>query len=277
MHTCPLATPGTPPVPHVGGPVLKGCPQVMIGFMPAARVGDTCVCVGPPDVIAKGSMGVMIGYMPAARIGDLTAHGGVITVGCPTVVIGEVGGGGGGPGGGAPGGGGGGPGGGAGGTPGTAPGGGGGGPASSTKGPFATQDEAARAALEEANPQSIADNLEYAGLIYRGADGQYYYTGPVKGTDQGANPFAAPAPPGSTVVGDYHTHADYSLADPVTGAAIRTSDPARDDFDSDNFSTTDKTGIASDGAGTPGYAGYLGTPSGTFRKYDPATGSDTAF
>ena len=77
------------------------------------------------------------------------------------------------------------------------------------------------------------------------------------------------------MVGDYHTHGDYSTADPATGAAVRTSDPANDDFNSDNFSGTDKTGIASDGAGTPGYAGYLGTPSGTFRRYDPATGNDT--
>ncbi len=85
MHTCPMVT-GT--VPHVGGPVVIGCPTVMIGFMPAARVGDMCVCVGPPDTIAKGSATVMIGNMPAARIGDNTAHGGVIVAGCPTVIIG---------------------------------------------------------------------------------------------------------------------------------------------------------------------------------------------
>jgi uncharacterized Zn-binding protein involved in type VI secretion len=65
-----------------------GCPTVLIGFMPAARVGDMAVCVGPPDVIAKGSATVMIGFMPAARIGDNTAHGGVIVAGCPTVMIG---------------------------------------------------------------------------------------------------------------------------------------------------------------------------------------------
>jgi uncharacterized Zn-binding protein involved in type VI secretion len=86
MHTCPMVT-GV--VPHVGGPILPpGCPQVMIGFMPAARVTDLATCVGPPDVIVKGSMTVMIGYLPAARLGDLTAHGGVIVMGCPTVMIG---------------------------------------------------------------------------------------------------------------------------------------------------------------------------------------------
>ena len=65
-----------------------GAPTVMIGFMPAARVGDMCVCDGPPDTIAKGSATVMIGGRPAARIGDNTAHGGVIVLGCPTVMIG---------------------------------------------------------------------------------------------------------------------------------------------------------------------------------------------
>ncbi len=89
MHTCPMVTPGTPPIPHVGGPILPpGCPTVLIGFVPAARVGDMCVCVGPPDNIAMGSTTVMIGNMQAARIGDPTAHGGVIAVGLPTVMIG---------------------------------------------------------------------------------------------------------------------------------------------------------------------------------------------
>ncbi len=88
MHTCPMATPGTPPIPHVGGPISMGYPTVMIGFMPAARVGDMAVCVGPPDAIAMGSTTVMIGFMPAARMGDSTAHGGAIVAGFPTVMIG---------------------------------------------------------------------------------------------------------------------------------------------------------------------------------------------
>ncbi len=89
MHTCPMVTPGLPPVPHVGGPITgPGVPTVLIGMMPAAVMGDMCVCVGPPDTIAKGSATVMIGNKPAARMGDNTAHGGVITVGCPTVQIG---------------------------------------------------------------------------------------------------------------------------------------------------------------------------------------------
>lgn len=89
MHTCPMVTPGVPPVPHVGGPVVgPGCPTVLIGKLPAARVGDSLVCVGPPDAIVKGSATVMIGGMPAARMGDTTAHGGAIVLGLPTVLIG---------------------------------------------------------------------------------------------------------------------------------------------------------------------------------------------
>lgn len=86
MHVCPMVT-GV--VPHVGGPILPaGCPTVLIGGVPAARVGDMLTCVGPPDTIAKGSATVMIGGPPAARLGDLTAHGGNIVVGLPTVMIG---------------------------------------------------------------------------------------------------------------------------------------------------------------------------------------------
>src|SRR6266478_8221677 len=73
MHVCPMVT-GV--VPHVGGPIIApGCPTVLIGFLPAARVTDMAVCVGPPDMIAMGSTSVMIGFLPAARIGDMTIHG----------------------------------------------------------------------------------------------------------------------------------------------------------------------------------------------------------
>ena len=89
MHACPMQTPGTPPIPHVGGPILPpGCPSVLIGGQPAARVGDMATCTGPPDNIVVGSATVLIGGQPAARIGDTTAHGGTITAGCPTVLIG---------------------------------------------------------------------------------------------------------------------------------------------------------------------------------------------
>ncbi len=85
MHVCPMVT-GV--VPHVGGPIAMGCFTVFVGKLPAARVSDMAVCVGPPDIIAMGSGTVFIGKMPAARIGDMTAHGGVITVGYPTVLTG---------------------------------------------------------------------------------------------------------------------------------------------------------------------------------------------
>jgi uncharacterized Zn-binding protein involved in type VI secretion len=89
MHMCPMVTPGVPPIPHVGGPILPpGMPTVLIGGMPAARATSMCVCVGPPDVIVKASMTVLIGGMPAARMGDMTAHGGTIVLGLPTVLIG---------------------------------------------------------------------------------------------------------------------------------------------------------------------------------------------
>jgi uncharacterized Zn-binding protein involved in type VI secretion len=85
MHTCPMVT-GV--VPHVGGPISLGCPTVLIGNLPAARVGDMAVCAGPPDSIILGSFTVLVGGKPAARMGDMTAHGGVITLGMVTVLIG---------------------------------------------------------------------------------------------------------------------------------------------------------------------------------------------
>ncbi|MBP2161050.1 MULTISPECIES: PAAR domain-containing protein [Asticcacaulis] len=98
MHTCPMFN---GPVPHVGGPIAgPGAPTVLTGNLPQARVSDMLVCVGPPDVIVKGSMTVLVMGMPAARMGDMTAHGGSIILGFPTVMIGDAGGGGGGGGGG---------------------------------------------------------------------------------------------------------------------------------------------------------------------------------
>ena len=89
MHVCPMVTPGTPPIPHVGGPVTgPGAPTVLICGLPAARVSDMCVCVGPPDTIAKGSPTVIVLGMMQARIGDLTMHGGNLVAGAPTVLVG---------------------------------------------------------------------------------------------------------------------------------------------------------------------------------------------
>ena len=86
MHTCPMSNGSSP---HVGGPILPpGTPTVLIGGMPAATLGDMLTCAGPPDSIIAGSSTVAIGGKPAARQNDSTAHGGMIAIGCPTVMIG---------------------------------------------------------------------------------------------------------------------------------------------------------------------------------------------
>jgi len=65
--------------------IPPGVPTVLIGGLPAAKLGDSCGV----DAIVKGSATVLIGGMPAARIADLTASGGAIMPpGCPTVLIG---------------------------------------------------------------------------------------------------------------------------------------------------------------------------------------------
>jgi len=85
FHVCPMVD-GV--VPHVGGPVILGDFTVLIEGLPAARIGDLLICVGPPDVIMTGVANVLIGGMPAARLTDTTVHGGVIVMGAFTVLIG---------------------------------------------------------------------------------------------------------------------------------------------------------------------------------------------
>ena len=75
---------------HVGGPILgPGASRVLIGGQPAATVGTVSMCIGPTDTITEGSATVIIGGKPAARLGDPTAHGGTITWGLPSVLIGD--------------------------------------------------------------------------------------------------------------------------------------------------------------------------------------------
>jgi uncharacterized Zn-binding protein involved in type VI secretion len=89
MHVCPMLTPGVPPIPHVGGPILPpGQPTVLVGSMPAAKATSMCVCVGPPSLVAMGSVTVLVGGLPAGRLGDPTAHGGSVVLGLPTVLVG---------------------------------------------------------------------------------------------------------------------------------------------------------------------------------------------
>lgn len=85
LHICPKKT---GKVPHVGGPTVQGSSNVLIGGKPAARVGDMMLCVGPPDKIASGSSTVLVNGKPLARMGDSSAHGGVIVIGDPTVLVG---------------------------------------------------------------------------------------------------------------------------------------------------------------------------------------------
>ncbi len=81
LHICPI---------HVGGIIaLKpGIPKVMIKGQPAVSSGDMCTCPGPPNPILLGSTSVFIEGKPAARMGDATLHGGIISSGCPQVLIG---------------------------------------------------------------------------------------------------------------------------------------------------------------------------------------------
>lgn len=91
FHVCPKVEPG--PVPHVGGPIFSGSADVIIGFLPAARKGDSVVCfpVGPSDSIKQGSATVLINHRQAARRTDPAVHigGDMIVGGCPSVVIGD--------------------------------------------------------------------------------------------------------------------------------------------------------------------------------------------
>ena len=83
-----MSSPGPIPVPHVGGPILQGITNVMIGGLPAATVGSSCFCVGSVDTIYSGSTTVFISGIQAARMGESTSHGGSIAIGNPTVLIG---------------------------------------------------------------------------------------------------------------------------------------------------------------------------------------------
>ncbi len=88
-HVCPMLNPGTPPPPHVGGPVSgPGAPTVLAGGKSVAVMGDMCVCMGPPDVIVQGEGTVLAEGKPVATVGSMTAHGGAITAGEPTILVG---------------------------------------------------------------------------------------------------------------------------------------------------------------------------------------------
>lgn len=86
VHVCPMVT-GV--VPHVAGPCIPGGNvTVLIGGMPAVRSTDMVTCAGPPDMLAVGAPKILIGNMPAARMGDSTVHGGTVSLGHFTVLLG---------------------------------------------------------------------------------------------------------------------------------------------------------------------------------------------
>lgn len=85
----------TDPSGHPGIITGPGVPNVLIGGLPAAVVGDIHTCAmpplagpHPPTPIVKGSFTVLIGGRPAARMGDLAGCGAPIVFGLPTVLIG---------------------------------------------------------------------------------------------------------------------------------------------------------------------------------------------
>ncbi len=86
MHTCPMVT-GV--VPHVGGPISGPGHADGVDWRLARGTSATWrFAPAPPDTLAKGSATVLIGGTPAVRMGDGTAHGEVVVLGCPTVLIG---------------------------------------------------------------------------------------------------------------------------------------------------------------------------------------------
>ena len=83
MHVCPQHSGG-----HVFAPLE---PTVLIGGPWAARMTDQAICAGGPmDTISTGAFTTLIGRLPAARQRDKTLHGGLVTEGMPTVVIGDA-------------------------------------------------------------------------------------------------------------------------------------------------------------------------------------------
>ena len=114
------------------------------------------------------------------------------------------------------------------------------------------QHAAAKSVLNDINPVSVEQNLEYGGYVYRFSDGSYSTTQPVSGTPVSLtllNPvFVIPAGTDATAV--YHTHAAF--------------DP---NYDNENFSPTD---LASDREFN--LDGYLGTPGGQFKYHEVRTG-----
>jgi hypothetical protein len=134
-----------------------------------------------------------------------------------------------------------------------------------------TSDEAAEKALNKYNSQSIEENREYGGLIYKDADGQYGHTDGIRGSIDGVSPWSGEAiPSGTDEVGYWHKHGNYSKME--NGKLVPTGNKNADWYDSDNFSPQD-IDVANEMAKEKSeYKGYVGTPGGEFKGYDAKTG-----
>tara|TARA_Y100000296_G_scaffold19349_1_gene23090 strand:- start:248 stop:730 length:483 start_codon:yes stop_codon:yes gene_type:complete len=129
---------------------------------------------------------------------------------------------------------------------------------------FSSQHAAAEHVSRQINPESISQNLEYGGMIYKNPNGTYGYTGPIKGTLDGVDPGGpSSVPDGTEPVAYWHTHGG--------------DEPG---YDSENFSNAydpvDKAYY-----GDIPYAnyykidGYVATPKGAFKYYSHSTGEVT--
>jgi uncharacterized Zn-binding protein involved in type VI secretion len=85
----------TDPNGHPGAVTGTGVPNVLIGGLPAAVVGDTHACAmpplagpPPPTPSGKGSLTVLIGGRQALRMSDLSGCGAPVVAGLPNVLIG---------------------------------------------------------------------------------------------------------------------------------------------------------------------------------------------
>jgi len=117
---------------------------------------------------------------------------------------------------------------------------------------YATAEEAAVAAMQEANPRSHASNREIGGWIQENPDGTFTPRRPVTGTHDGLTNMPSPQ---SDDVAWWHTHGAY--------------DP---NYASEQFSGLDGDMGYSNATNRPG---YVATPSGKMMRYDPSSGNVT--
>ena len=116
---------------------------------------------------------------------------------------------------------------------------------------WSRQQDAAWNVLNNINPTSVSENIEYGSWVYRNTDSTFSALSPVRGTVNSVN-IGSPnqVPSGTVATASYHTHGgDNPL------------------FDSENFSPTD---LITDNLWK--VDGYLGTPLGAFKFHNYVTG-----